>query len=283
MKKLLTLAIAAMALAAFCGVSYAAIGWAGNIWPVHETAVTDADPVNVYIQVWKDGVTPGEGQGPGISSELFYGPLGGPYDSVEMFYNSDVGNNDEYTAAIPVSALSGQSELWFYCEVFDSTDASTYTGAQDQNGNDPPFKLNITNVLGQDVTVYFFLCFPPEGHPDYDPDPGEVCITGDHPELTNWGSGVPMYRPCPAYSPQFYEVSVTFAAGSNPFVQYKYRNHGCNDWEWVGNRTVEIDDSNPVFLVPWVDHWNNYDGEDCPICGVGVESSTWGNIKSMYR
>jgi hypothetical protein len=283
MRNVLTTFIFAAVLVAFIGTSHAAIGWAGQIWPVHDHTVTEGGDVDVYVQIWKDGYTSNPGRGDSISATLYYGPNGGPYSSVAMSYNTDKGNNDEYVGYIPSTAIEGQAEIWFYCDVYDSTDASTYTGAQDQNSNDPPFKLNITPALNQNVMVYFIMCMPPEGHDLYDPDPGDVCITGDHAEITNWGSGVQMYRPCEEYSPQFYEVGVQFLAGGNPIVQYKYRHHDCVDWEAGGNHQVTIDDTQSTFIIPWVDHFSYYEGDDCPICGVGAESTTWGNIKQMYK
>ncbi len=283
MKKLLTSLLVGVVLVVYVGASYAVIGWAGNIWPTHDHTVPDNADVNVYLQIWKDGVTNFAGRGDSLSATLYYGPNGGPYTSAEMTYNTDVGNNDEYTGAIPASALDGQSEIWFYCDAYDSTDASTYTGAQDQNSNDPPFKLNITAVLNQDVTVYFSLCLPPDGHPDYDPDPGTVCVTGDNDSLTNWGDGVSMNQLCPVYSPQFYEVSVVFAAGSNPYVEYKYKKNDCVNWESGGNHSVFIDDSSPVFIIPYYDHFGWYEGDDCAGCGVPSENRSWGMIKSLYK
>lgn len=283
MKRLLSIMLAGALLVAMTGLAQAAIGWAGQIWPVNGTTVSDNSNVGVYFQIWKGGVTDQAGQGAGISATLYYGPNGGPYTAVAMTYNVDVGNNDEYTAAIPSSALQGVSEIWFYCEAYDETDMTTYTGAQDQWGNNPPFKLVITQTLRQDVTVTFFMCMPPEGDSEYDPAPGDICITGDHAEISNWGSGVPMVQPCPTFSPRFYQVSVLFLAGGNPYVQYKYRKQGCSVWEPGGNHTLFIDDTNPVYYVPWVDHWGYYQGPDCPLCGIGVESSTWGQIKGIYR
>jgi hypothetical protein len=284
MKRLLTVLFAVALLAAVTPTAEAAIGWAGQIWPVHEATVLESNDVGVYFQIWKSGVTDQGGQGAGISATLYYGPSStGPWTSVPMYYNTDVGSNDEYTEIIPSTYLNGKTEVWFYCEGYDSTDASTYTGAQDQNSNDPPFKLNITPALNQDVEVYFFLCMPPPGHPDYAEDPGEVCVIGDAAPIGSWATGVTMYQPCPVVGPRFYEVHVTFPQGSNPSIQYKYRRYGCDEWEWVGNRMVTIDDSNGTFLIPWVDHWNNYEGDDCTLCSVGVESATWGKIKNIYK
>jgi hypothetical protein len=283
MKKLLTVALAGVLLVLLAGSSFAAIGWAGEIWPTHNQTYPEGTDIAVYLQIWKEGVTEGGGRGNGIAATLYFGPNGGPYAPVAMEYFGDVGSNDEYRGFIPSTTFEGMSEIWFYCEAYDSTDASTYTGCKDQAQNDPPFKLNITSVLNQDVLVYFRICLAPEGHPDYDPDPGDVCVTGDAVPLTEWGNGVLMTRPCPGYSPLYYEVGVMFPAGSNPAIQYKYRKNGCEVWEWVGNRNATIDDTAATFVIPWVDHWNNYEGDDCPLCGVGTESSSWGKIKKIHR
>ena len=282
MKKVLTCIVAAAALMALSGASIAAVGWSGYIWPTHDAVVTEGTDVAVYFQIWKEGCTDAGGQGDSLLATLYYGPNGGPYTSVAMGYWGDVGSNDEYKGDIPAAALEGNAEIWFYCEVYDSTDAST-AGGQDQNSNDPPFKLNITPVLGQEVMVYFRICLPPEGDPEYDPAPGDVCVVGDAAELTGWGAGVPMVQPCPGASPLYYEVGILFAAGGNPAIQFKYKKNDCVDWESVGNRNAYIDDTGPVFIIPWVDHWNNYVGDDCPLCGIGTEESTWGAIKNIHK
>lgn len=283
MKKMLSIVLGGLMLIALTGTARAEIGWAGNIWPRHDLTVPDNADVAVYLQIWKDGVTTPAGQGAGLSATLYYGPGGGPYTSVAMSYLGDVGNNDEYRAFIPQAALPGSSEIWFYCDAYDSTDTSTYTGAQDQWNNDPPFRLLITATLQRDVMVYFRLCLPPEGDPDYDPAPGGVCVTGSTSELTSWGGGVQMVRPCEVASPRYYEVGILFAAGGSPYIEYKFRKNDCQNWESVGNRGVTIDDSGPTFIIPWVDHWNNYVGDDCPLCGIGTEESTWGGIKKIHR
>lgn len=282
MKRLLTVFLAVPALLVCTSVAFAGIDWSGEVWPVNDYTVSEGSDVEVYVQIYKTGKTEAAGQGDSLSATLYYGPELGPYTAVAMDYFGDKGNNDEYRGLIPSAAIEGQSEIWFYCEAYDSTDATTYSGQKDQNQNDPPFKLNITPVLNQEVTVWFGLCMPPEGDPNYDPDPGDVCITGSTPELTNWGDGVLMARPCDTYSPRFYQVSVIFPAGSNPYIEYKYKKTGCTVWEPGGNHSVTIDDTNPTFLMPWIDHWGYYEGDVCPLCGVGNETSTWGEIKQIY-
>jgi hypothetical protein len=282
MKKLLSFLFVGVVLFVFTGVSYGEIGWAGQIWPNHDHTVPEIPDLDVYLQIWKGGVTDGAGQGAGIGASLFYGPNGGPYTEVAMTYNADIGNNDEYKGVIPWSALEGQTEIWFYCEAYDSTDASTYTGAQDQNGHVPPHKLNITPVLNHTVTVIFYMCLPPEGHPDYDPDPGEVCITGSHAELTSWGNGVQMMQECPTEAPQRYWVGIDFLQGSSPYLEYKYRKNGCETWESGANHTLFIDDDYDLIYLPYTDHFSWYEGE-CGECVVPVDAMSWGAIKTIYR
>jgi hypothetical protein len=283
MKKVLTFIIVATALMALAGASEAAIGWAGNIYPNHEDDATEGSDVAVYYQIWKQDTTDQAGQGPGISAKLYYGPSNtGPWTEVVMDYLGDVYNNDEYRGYIPATYFEGLPEVWFYCEGYDSIDASTTQG-QDQNNNDPPFKLNVIAALGQDVMVYFRLCLPPEGHPDYIADPGDICVTGSTTELTDWGDGVLLTNPCPDTSPLYYEVGILFDEGGTPSIEWKYKKDGCTDWEPGGNRSVTIDDTNDTFIIPWVDHWNNYEGEDCPLCGIGTEESTWGAIKKIHN
>ena len=261
MKKVLTFILAATALIALSGVSEAAVGWSGNIWPTSGATYTSDNDIAVYYQIWKEGYTDSDGQGDSLSATLYYGPSNaGPWTPLAMGYWGDVGNNDEYRGDIPSSALTG-TEIWFYCEVLDLTDMSTAQG-QDQASNDPPFMLNITPVLGQDVMVYFRLCLPPEGNDEFDPAPGDVCVVGDAAELTSWGAGVPMVQPCAGASPLYYEVGILFSAGANPAIQYKYKKNDCVNWEYVDNRLATIDDSGPTYIIPWVDHWNKYVGDD---------------------
>jgi hypothetical protein len=147
---------------------------------------------------------------------------------------------------------------------------------QDQNSNDPPFFITITSVTAQDVTVAFHLCL--SGGVETS---GDICVTGDHDEITNWGSGVVMAQECPDTSANVYTVDVLFAAGSNPSVQYKYRKDGCETWESTGNHTFDIDDSNPEMDVP-IDSWE-YQTMDCPSCDTPVDKSSWGTVKTLYR
>ena len=106
MKKLLTIVLCALALTA-AGSAFATIDWAGNVWPLDAANVIPTGPVDVYAQVFKGGVTDGAGQGAVLTGNLTYTNDLAISATVPMTYNTDVGNNDEYTAQIPQSALLG--------------------------------------------------------------------------------------------------------------------------------------------------------------------------------
>ncbi|MBN2564996.1 MAG: hypothetical protein JXB46_04740, partial [Candidatus Eisenbacteria bacterium] len=197
MRRIAALCVAALVVLASAATVGAAVGWCGGVWPVNGTAYTSADNVDCYVQVWKEGVTDQPGQGADISAALLYRCAGAPgYTEVVMTYNGDIGNNDEYTGVIPSG--HGCDTLDFYCVVTDLSDTTTCAG-QDQNSNDPPFLLPITAVTSQDVMVNFHLCLTAAVETS-----GDVCVTGNHPELTNWGDGVPMVLECPGDSPKTY-------------------------------------------------------------------------------
>jgi hypothetical protein len=274
MKRLASALIAGAMLLAVAGVAMGEIGWCGEIWPVSGTPYTSLDNIATYVQVWKPGVTDTVGQGPGIEAYLYYKcDTDVDFIEVPMTYNVDIGSNDEYTGTIP--AGHGCSTVEFYIKVVDTTDAHECYG-NDQAGNPPNFFLPITEVTARNVDVTFTMCL---GDIDSFFD---VCVTGSHPELTTWGSGVVMGQPCPDVSPKLYQVTVMFPAGSNPYVQYKYRINDCVDWDCDPNHEFTIDDSGDSMELPW-DAWCWGDPFYCPDCASPVEESTWGMIKGLYR
>ena len=263
-----TVLLAGALLIAWASTAMGAIGWAGQIWPCNGHVYTSLDNIAVYVQVWKDGCTNLPGPCADIQATLYYRCQGGAtFTSVPMVFNVDVGNNDEYTGTIP--AGHGCTTVEFYVEVVDITDNDTWY-PQDQCGNNPNFFLPITHVTSQDVTVRFHLCLTSGIETS-----GAVCVTGGHPALTNWGNGVPMVL----VGPKLYQVDIVFAAGSNPYVEYKYRKDDCSTWEGTGNHSFTIDDSSP-FQNLWVDGWE-YITPDCQ--PTSNNPATWGAIKAIYR
>jgi hypothetical protein len=265
--------VAAVLLVAFASTAMGAVGWCGNIWPNNGVSYTTLDNIDCYVQVWKEGVTDTVGQGAGIEAYLYYKcDTDVDFVEVDMYYNTDVGNNDEYTAQIP--AGHGCSTVEYYIKVVDTTDMAECYG-HDQADNPPNFFLPITTVTTQDVQVTFQLCIS-EG------STGGVCVTGSAPELTSWGQpGVAMGQPCPAVSPNLYEVTITFAAGSNPYVEYKYQKDDCSAWDCDPNHNFTIDDSSPTQTLA-MDAWC-WGTPDCVECGSPVEDTSWGTVKAIYR
>jgi hypothetical protein len=268
---------AAGMLAAFAPAAMGAVGWCGNIWPCDGAIYTSNDSIDVYAQVWKEGCTDASDTlpCPDIEAYLYYACKGsGSFTEVPMAYNVDVGNNDEFTAAIPSG--HGCDTVEFYVKVVDISDTTECYG-QDQCFNDPNFNLPITTVTSQDVTVRFHMCLTSGIETT-----GDVCITGSHPALTDWGNGVAMVLTCPSQDPKLYQVDVLFPAGSNPYVEYKFRKDGCDTWEGGGNHSFTIDDSGSFYDIPWVDGWEFIE-PDCPGCATATENTDWGAIKALYR
>ena len=265
--------VAALLLVVLASTAMGNIGWAGNVWPVNGAAYTTNDNIAVYVQVWKDGCTGAAGPCADLSATLNYRCTGDlTFTSVPMPYFGINGGNDEFSATIPNT--HGCTEVEFYVVVVDAEDGETLY-PQDQNGNDPNFFLPITAVTSQDVLVTFQLCIS-EG------SAGDVCVTGSAPELTGWSQpGVYMGQPCPAASPNLYEVTIQFNAGSNPYVEYKYQKDDCTTWDCDPNHTFVIDDSGPSQTLAQ-DAWC-WGVADCVECGSPVEDASWGTVKALYR
>jgi len=142
---------------------------------------------------------------------------------------------------------------------------------------------NVTEISSQlvtlaDCTVTFHLCLAGGAETS-----GDICVTGSHAALTNWGSGSgPMTLECATVSPKLYEHSVLFPAGSSPFVEYKYRKDGCSTWEDGGNHSFNLPTDSTTELDLWVDGWSWVE-PDCPPCVTPVEDGSWGTLKAMFR
>ncbi|MBD3349308.1 MAG: hypothetical protein GF400_08975 [Candidatus Eisenbacteria bacterium] len=157
---------------------------------------------------------------------------------------------------------------------FTSDGVNPVTWTYDMSNNTTTVSTEV--VTQQDVTVTFTVCLP-----DTVTTTGDVCVIGGHPAIGDWTTGVNMTQPCPAISPGLWTVDVLFPAGSNPFVEYKYKKDDCATWENTGNHSFSIDDSAPMQVLP-VDGWE-FITPECPDCSSPVENSTWGAIKGIYR
>jgi len=157
---------------------------------------------------------------------------------------------------------------------FYSDGISPVTFSYDMSSNTTSVSSQV--VTQQDVTVTFTVCLPDSIDSFFD-----VCVTGSHPSLTDWGFGILMPRPCPDVQAKLWSVDVLFPAGSDPFVEYKYKKDDCQTWESTWNHSFTIDDSAPTQVLP-ADVWE-YLAPFCPDCSSPVEDTSWGTLKSLYR
>ncbi|MFH1843286.1 MAG: carbohydrate-binding module family 20 domain-containing protein [bacterium] len=300
MKRLIMLTTLA-AVCVFCsGTALAELGWGGGVWPNSGANVVPTGPVDVYGQVFKDGVTPGAGQGPDIEATLTYlTDVGGPY-VVVMTYQGEAGNNDEYTGQIAQAHLAGATWVESAVDFHDLTDDTWWIAAADQNGTPGPQLYNVTNVLPNDVEVTFTLCMSGEV------TSGPPCVIGSAAEIGSWGTGVIMTQDL--VEPDLYAVTVTFLAGGNPSFEYKFKKDACATWEGAPNRPVTLPNDGTTAVTLAADSWNNLPmgcgmgnilQEDFSLCiqvcmegientgavcvtGNNDELTNWGNGAHMY-
>ncbi len=240
MKKSLIILVMMIVLA---GSLHAAIGWSGNIWPNSESEQTNGLDITVYYQIWKDGVTNLPGQGDSLCATIYYKTqYQTSYTSELMTFNVDIGDNDEYFGVIPNTIFSSGDTIFFYCEGYDSTDA-TYSYGTDQNGAGPfdvnnPGEYYIIAGLNQDVTVTFQVDMTLVD-PAY-----TVSVAGS---FNGWTVGADTLSD--ADGDNIYSGDVLFTAGSNPYHEYKFVNG--STWEDnISNRVLHIDDSSPAMVLP---------------------------------
>jgi len=250
MKKLLMLTTC-IALLGMAGSAFATLDWAGNVWPLHGSNHVPTGDIDVYAQVYKSDVKSEAASDKtlGITAMLYYTTDIAGEVIVPMAYFGQAGDNEEHTAAIPQAALVGATYVDVTVIFTDDEDGSMLEISGDQNDNPPPLRYYVVNVLPNDVTVHFTLCMSGEV------TTGVPCVIGSAPEIGAWGTGVNMVGS--VAHPDLYEIPVVFAAGGNPSFEYKFKKDGCNDWESVGNRFVDLptDGTTDVYLD--ADSWNN--------------------------
>ncbi|GAB4157982.1 MAG: hypothetical protein Fur0021_27410 [Candidatus Promineifilaceae bacterium] len=147
----LLIVLALLFIAVTVQPSFAALGWVGNMWPTGGSfnTVNVGDPFDVYIQVWKGGVTDGPGQGANIVCTLHWGQVenwGDPWTNVTdtpMVYHTDIGNNDEYRGTL----TPGPGMYEYTANCTDTTDGQT-TWQQNGNGH-----LTVVSSGGHDCNI----------------------------------------------------------------------------------------------------------------------------------
>ncbi len=249
------------------------IGSAGNVLPVDGTVFATTDDIDVSVEVIKQGCTGSNGPCLDIEAFIYY-KCDSDVDFIEvpMAFDVQAGSGDRHAGTIP--AGHGCSTVEFYVKVVDITDGEELYPS-DLNGNPPNFFLPIVVLTTQEVLIMFQLCIP-EG------SAGGVCVSGSDPVLANWAQpGVVMTPPCAPISPNLYDVTLIFPAGSNPNVEYRYQKDDCITLDVDPNRTFVIDDTGPSQVLD-IDVWG-YGVDDCMPCVTPVEETSWGTVKALYR
>ncbi len=253
------------------GIAFGEIGWCGNIWPLDGAEVTAGEDLNVYFQIWKEGVTDsaGDARGFGLAATLYYRTAGETeWTPVEMHYNVDVGNNDEYMGTIPGSVLVPGASIEVYCEAYDSTDGTTCQG-NDQSGNpateDDPLTFVVITPTTRDVTVHFSVNM---NGVDEVVEPVSVAGT-----FTGWGDSPVALSDTDGDG--IYEGSVVIPAGSARHQEYKYiMGTSPYIWEDCPNRVFEVADTVEGDQYLPLDYWSNRSTRDVSVV-FRVDMSGW--------
>ncbi len=126
-------------------------------------------------------------------------------------------------------------------------------------------------TLSQDKIVCYQVCMQDVANS------GAVCVIGNRPELSGWGAGVPMSM----VGADLYQACLIVPAGTPVpvSIEYKFKKDDCNTWEDGGNRVLAIDNASPGEQTV-TSVWSNGPGVCQP---VGVETSSWGELKGTYR
>jgi glycosidase/fibronectin type 3 domain-containing protein len=104
------------------------IGWADLQWPFTPDPVTlsTSGGIDVYGQVWIDGVTSKPGPTPSLVAQLGYGPQGSSQATwtwLDATFNTDAGNNDEFVAHLNPQAAG----TYTYTYRFSTTGGRDWT------------------------------------------------------------------------------------------------------------------------------------------------------------
>lgn len=153
-------------------------------------------------------------------------------------------------------------------------------GTQSWGGG--PLGCHLTETLQHDIVVHFSLCLSGVAHS------GQVCISGNTPELGDWQAGIPLTNLQINTDPDLFEGDIRFPAGTSAVVQYKHRINDCADWENlfggrndVTNRFLYMDGSVNTLMAP-TDVWANQ-GPNLCAPPVTVTKETWSQVRQRYR
>ena len=137
-----------------------AIGWANLQWPpsLAYTVSAAATTEPIYGQVWIDGVTSRPGPTPGLLAQVGFGAPGSEpagWTWVEMTFNVDAGNNDEFRGVLQPTVAgtyhyltrysTNGGESWLYASLTGpgTSDPGTLTVHPPADTTPPPAPVNL--------------------------------------------------------------------------------------------------------------------------------------------
>jgi hypothetical protein len=151
------------------------------------------------------------------------------------------------------------------------TDGTTDVVLAPDSWNNTPIGCDLGTSLTEDKVICFQACL--SGVDNI----GGVCVTGSLPELTLWGDGAPMTE----IATDLYQTCLIIPAGTLiPLnIEYKFKKDDCQTWEGFGNKLFTVDNSSAAETT-LTNTWEDGTGVCDP---VGVERTTWGGAKSLFR
>jgi hypothetical protein len=279
MKRALSLIFGLMLFA--IRVSSAAVGWANYQWPCFGASYANNQNIDIYSRTWKPGCTEAPGPCSDLEAWLFYKRADQSYyTQVGMFFDAQVGNNDEFTAQIPYYYTQAGIQELYYIRFHDLSDDTWYDPADHCGGGSvPPMVLNITPATAQDVTVIFRVninCLSPDLYS------GGMFFSGD---FIGWPPCSTAAQMSDSDNDGIYQGQWLFPAGSNPHHEYKHNSSGTNGCNWensIPNRVFTIDDSQSTLVLPTV-LWDNWDCDSLCACAVPEQepNDTWPPIEIL--
>jgi gliding motility-associated-like protein len=199
-------------------INQSQLDWANTQWPANGS-ICEGGSFNIYGQVYEPGVTPGVGQGAGITAQFGYSTQNSDPSTwtnwLNASFNTQVGNNDEYTGTI-----SGLTAGTYYYAFRYSLNGCTYQyGGYNAGGGG--FWDGTSNVNGTLTVVAAPSLSANIG-------PNSVC-TGNTAQMSNSTPGGVWSSSNPAVATISASGVVTGISVGSTVISYSYTNSvGCS-------------------------------------------------------
>lgn len=143
-----------------------------------------------------------------------------------------------------------------------------------------PLGCHLQETLTAPLSVHFSVCLAGQSYS------GVACVSGNTPELGSFETPIPLVELQPGTD--LFEGDIAFPAGSPAVVQFKFQKNDCADWEdlfngsnQTTNRFLYLGGAASPYVAPTAT-WQNVGPNFCP-APLGVESTTWTRLKTLFR